>query len=90
MVEDDSFDFSLVLTGHPIAKRFLHIKVLSIEPIFTFLFSLSAMNMNWLICFVSVEKETPSTNKKYGRQNSFLPWIVLYYPVGSLPILVLD
>jgi hypothetical protein len=68
MLEHYSFDFSLVLPGHPIAKRLIHIKVLSVEPIFTFFFSLSAMNVNWFICLVSVEKE----KKRHPRISSIV------------------
>src|SRR5262245_54664044 len=83
MFEDYSFHFSLVLTAHSIAKRFVHIKVLSIKPIFTFFFSLSAMNVNWLICLVCIEKEAPATNKKYCWQKYILSPLLSDHSISS-------
>jgi hypothetical protein len=62
VLKDYSFDFSLFFTRHPIAKSLLHIKVLSVEPVFSFFLRFSTMNMNRLICLVSIEKESPAAN----------------------------
>jgi hypothetical protein len=66
--EDYPFDFPFIPSSHSVTKRFPDIEVLSIEPIFAFPFGLSAMDVNWLIGFVSVEKEAPSTDEKYCGQ----------------------
>jgi hypothetical protein len=62
MLEDYSFDFSLVLTGHSVAKGLRHIKVLSVEPVLTFFLGFSTVNMDRFVRFVSIEKEAPATN----------------------------
>jgi hypothetical protein len=62
MLEDNSFDVSLVLTGHSIAKGLHHIKVFSIEPVFAFFLGFSTVNMNRLVRLVSIEKEAPTAN----------------------------
>jgi hypothetical protein len=62
MLKDNSFDFSLVLPGHSIAKGFLHIKVFSVEPVFAFFLGFSTVNMNRLVRLVSIEKEAPTAN----------------------------
>jgi hypothetical protein len=62
MLEDNSFDFSLVLTGHSIAKCLLHIEAFPVEPVFTFFLGFSTMNMNRLVRLVGIEKEAPATN----------------------------
>ena len=72
MLEDYSLDLPFVPASHPVAIDFLHIEVSSIQPIFTLLFRLLAMDMDGLVCLIRVEKEAPPSDKERKGSNLLL------------------
>jgi hypothetical protein len=60
MLEDYSFDFSLVLTSHSIAKCLVHIEAFPVEPVFTFFLGFSTINMNRFVRLIGIEKDGAS------------------------------
>src|SRR5438046_2742304 len=55
---------TLIFSGHVVGICFFDIEIFSVNPKFCFFFSLFTMNMNWLISFVGINKESPSMNKQ--------------------------
>jgi hypothetical protein len=60
MLEDYLLDLSFVAGRHVVAIGFFQIKILSIQPVFTFLLSLSTMDVNRFMVLIGIEKQTPA------------------------------
>jgi hypothetical protein len=61
------FTSLFVRSRHSVAEGLLEIEVLPVEPIFAFLFSLSAMDMNRLVPFIRVEEKPPASDQENRR-----------------------
>jgi hypothetical protein len=71
--EDDFLHLSFILIVHTVTICFLNVKILSVQPIFTFLFGFSTMDVDRLVLLVRIEEKPPTHNQQNGRHKTALP-----------------
>jgi hypothetical protein len=62
----DSIDLTPIFRRQVETKRLLNVKIIPVEPIFTFCIAFSTVNMNRFISFICIEEKSPSHYKQYG------------------------
>jgi len=63
ILKDDLFHFPFVRVVHVVAVRFFYLESGAIEVVFTFFVTFFAMDVDWFMTLVGIEKESPTQNE---------------------------